>query len=52
MKITIKHNGSKVVIENNHNYDSYIDLRHFVLNVIESTISKLNNEVKQEINKL
>ena len=48
MKITIKHNGSKVVIENNHNYDSHIDLRHFVLNVIESTVAKLNNELKKE----
>ena len=44
MKITIKHNGSKVVIENNHNYDSYIDLEHFVLNVIESAMTKLNNQ--------
>ena len=48
MKIKIKHNGSEVEIKNNHNYDSYIDLRHFVLDVIESTVAKLNNELKKE----
>jgi hypothetical protein len=44
MKIEINHNGSKVKIENNHNYYSDIDVRHFVLNVIESTIEKLNKK--------
>ena len=44
MKIEINHNGSKVEIENNYNYDNYIDVEHFVLNVIESTIEKLNKK--------
>ena len=44
MKIEINHNGSKVEIENNHNYDNYIDVEHFVLNVIESTVEKLNKK--------
>ena len=44
MKIIIKHKGSKVEIENSHNYDSYIDVRHFVLNAIETTIETLNKK--------
>ena len=44
MKIEINYNESRVKIENNHNYDSYIDVEHFVLNVIESTIEKLNKK--------
>ena len=44
MKIRIKHNGSEVEIENNHKYDSYIDVRHFVFYTIDNIIDKLNEK--------
>ena len=44
MKITIKHNGSEVEIENNYTYGSYIDVKDFVLSVIENTVENLNKK--------
>jgi len=42
MKIIIKHKGSEVKIENDHKYSHYTDVKNFILNVIETTIDKLN----------
>ena len=44
MKIKIKHKGSEVEIENNYTYGSYIDVKDFVLSVIENTIDTLNKK--------
>ena len=49
MKIIVKHKGSYVEIENDHKYQHYTDVKHFILNVIETTIDKLNKDLNYEI---
>jgi hypothetical protein len=41
MTIKIKYKDNVVKIENDHQYTSYIDVKHFVLEVIGKTIDKL-----------
>lgn len=41
MKIEIIYKNNRVVVENNFKYNSYIDVRHFVMDTIKTSIESL-----------
>jgi hypothetical protein len=46
MKLKIKHKNTKVKIVNDFKYDSYVDVKSFIKETIETTIEKINQNEK------